>query len=156
MIIALLHNSLERLHRIRTIEIMVRTDEHSTTLMRHITHPRGHLLRRLNLHIHIPRTSLNSLAKSLLSNLRRLDLLALRSQTLILERRLRSHKISQTTCSHKRHIRSKTLLNIPKRQIATIKTDLRHLATLESLNNLRQILILYSSTNHNSNLISRT
>ena len=150
MIEALLNDSLERLHRIRTLEIMVRTNEHSATLMRHITHPLGHLLRSLNLHIHIPRASLDSLAKPLLSDLRSLDLPTLRSQALILKRRLRSHKISQTTCSHERHIRSKTLLNILKRQIATIQTNLRHLTALKRLSDLRKILILYGSTNHNS------
>ena len=116
--------------------------------MGHIANPLRHLLRRLNLHIHISCTCLNRLTQTLFRDLRRLDLTALLRHRLILKRRFRSHKLSHTTGRNQRHIRRKALLNLTRRHATAVQADLRHLTQLQRLKNLLKVLVMYNGTNH--------
>ena len=122
--------------------------------MSHIAHPFGHLLRSLNLHIHISRTCLYGPAQAVLCNLRSLDLPTLGRKRRILQRRLIGHHLRHTAGRNQRHIRRKTLIDMPRSQRTAVQTDLRHLAVLQHLKDLLKTLILYDSTNHDS-LFSR-
>ena len=82
MVHTLLHDRLQRLERISALEIVVRPDEYGTVFMRGLTHPLGHLLLRLELHIDVPCTGLYGPYEPFLRNLHRLDLAALRGKAL--------------------------------------------------------------------------
>ena len=112
-----------------------------------LTHALGHLLLSLHLHIDISRTSLYSPDKLPLRNLHGLYLAALLGK--ILKRRLCRHHLRNTTCRHKRDIRCKKLIDLLGAELASVETDLRHLALFQSLIYLLQIPVLYSCTNHN-------
>ena len=115
--------------------------------MSRLTHPLGHLLLRLELHIHISRTRFDRADQLPLSNLHSPDLSALLRQ--ILQRLSSISHLGNTARCHQRHIGREQLINLLLSDIASVKTDLRHLAILQSLIDLLQIPILYSSTNHN-------
>ena len=146
MINTFLHHGLERLKRIRTLEIVVRTDEHGTALVGGTSHPLGHLFLRLDLHIHISRTGLDCPQKPLFRHLHGLDLTALLRKAL--QRRLRRSHLTYAAGRHQRHVGGEKFLYILCAQITSVQTDLRHLAHLKSLMNLLQTAVLYSSTNH--------
>ena len=148
VIYALLYNGLECLKRIRTLEIVIRPDEHSAVFVSRLTHPLGHLLLSLYLHIHIPGSSLDGPDQPPFSDLHRLYLAALGCHFLALERGLILRCLADAAGSHKRDIRRKQFICLPGCEDATVQTDLRHLTLFQSLIYLLQISVLYSCTNH--------
>ena len=112
-----------------------------------LAHSLGHLLLRLNLHVHITRTCLDRPDKLALGDLHSPDLSALLRQ--ILQRLSSISHLGNTARCHQRNIGREQFINLLLSDIASVKTDLRHLAILQSLIDLLQIPILYSSTNHN-------
>ena len=146
MIDTFLHHSLQSLERISALEIVVRPDEHRTVLVSGLTDTLRHLLLRLKFHIHISRTCLNSLQEAFFRNLHRTDETALLGA--VGKRRICLCHLLDAAGRHKRNIRRKDILYFPGTQFATVKTDLRHLATFQNLEHLLIIPVLYSSTNH--------
>ena len=67
-----------------------------------LTHPLGHLLLSLKLHVHISRTCLNRPYKPSLGNLHGLDHAALLRESL--QGRFRRGHLADPACGHKRHI----------------------------------------------------
>ena len=114
--------------------------------MSRLTHPLGHLLLSLYLHIHIPGSGLDGPDQSPFSDLHRLYLPALLRQ--FLQRRLHSCDLAYTACGHKREVGREKLICLPRRQFTPVETDFRHLALLQSLIYLLYIPVLYGSTNH--------
>ena len=111
-----------------------------------LTHPLGHLLLSLYLHIHIPGSGLDGPDQSPFSDLHRLYLPALLRQ--FLQRRLHSCDLAYTACGHKREVGREKLICLPRRQFTPVETDFRHLALLQSLIYLLYVPVLYGSTNH--------
>ena len=114
-----------------------------------IAHPLGHLLLRLNLHIHIPCARFDSTDKPSLCYLHSLYLAALLRQRRVLKRSLVRHHLSNPACRHKRHIRGKHIIDLLHRKVAAVKAYLRHLTPLQGCKNALKILIYYSCTDHN-------
>ena len=108
-----------------------------------------HLLLSFELDIYVTRTGLYRPYELPFSYLHGLYLTALRRQLRILQYRLISRDLADTACRDKRNIRSEKLIYLLCAQVASVQTDLRHLATLQSLIYLLQRLVLYSRTNHN-------
>ena len=98
-----------------------------------LTHSLGHLLLRLDLHIHISCTRFDRPDQTLLRHLHCLDLTAERSQFRLLQRRLVSSQLADTAGSHQWNVRSEKLLSLSRCQSTSVKTDFRHLALLQSL-----------------------
>ena len=105
MIDTFLHHGLERLQRISTLDIVVRTDEYRTVFMSGCTHTLRHLLLRLYLHIHISRPCLDGTHQPLLGDLHGLDLTALLRHLRICQLLL-SH-LRDAACRHQRNIAGK-------------------------------------------------
>ena len=110
--------------------------------------PLGHLLLRLDLHVHIACARLDGSDEPLFGDLHRLDLTCRVCQAL--QRRFILRHLSNTACSHQRHIGCEHILGVPRRKFAPVQTDLRHLTMLQSLKNLLYCLVLYRCTNHSS------
>ena len=115
--------------------------------MSRLTHPLGHLLLSLELHIHISRTRFDRADQLPLSNLHSPDLPALLRQ--ILQRLSPLRHLRNTASRNQRHISREKLVYLLLGDITPVKTNLSHLAILQSLIDLLQIPVLYSSTNHN-------
>ena len=149
MIHALLHDRLERLERIRALEIVVRPDEYGTVFMGGLTHPLRHLLLRLKLHIDISRAGLNRPHEPFLRDLHRLDLTALRGHCGVLQRRFVFSGFRYTAGRHKRDVRREKFICLPGSQLTAVQTDLRHLTLFQSSHYLLVVPVLYCCTNHN-------